>query len=157
MHFIQTWCSWLVVTKNWLESKYEKEPTMVEMSNCCFTQTFIALEFKTDAKERGDTSTLQRTGQSSERIWKQISWKGNLLIIRGNDAPFPKITFPGDLTRRRLDIPTGRQTYRAFKVKLILLVPNDQKTKNVIKFNQDFLFRHILNYIIFCWGEADFL
>jgi hypothetical protein len=34
--------------------------------------------------------------------------------------------------RRRLDIPTGRQTYRAFKVKLILLVPNDQKTKNVI-------------------------
>ena len=68
------------------------------------------------------------------------------------------ITFIGLLTRRyieqtpvnrrRLDIPTGRQTYRAFKVKLILLVPNDQKTKNVIKFNKDFLFQHILNYII---------
>jgi hypothetical protein len=28
---------------------------------------------------------------------------------------------------RRLDIPTGQQTYRAVKVKLILLVTNDQK------------------------------
>jgi hypothetical protein len=40
----------------------------------------------------------------------------------------------------RLDIPTGRQTYRAVTVKLILLLSNDQKTKNVIKFYQDFLF-----------------
>jgi hypothetical protein len=46
--------------------------------------------------------------------------------------------------RRRLDIPTGRQTYRAFKVKLIISVINDEKTKNVIKFNQNFLFKHIL-------------
>jgi hypothetical protein len=49
---------------------------------------------------------------------------------------------------RRLDIPTGRQTYRAFKVKLILLMPDDQKNKKCIKFNKDFLFKHILNYII---------
>jgi hypothetical protein len=58
---------------------------------------------------------------------------------------------------RRLDIPTGRQTYRAFKVKLILLVPDDQKTKKLIKFNKDFLFKHILNYIFLYWGKADFL
>ncbi len=45
----------------------------------------------------------------------------------------------------RLDIPTGRQTYRAFKVKLIISVINDEKTKKVIKFNQYFLFKHILN------------
>jgi hypothetical protein len=45
---------------------------------------------------------------------------------------------------RRLDIPTGRQTYRAVTVKLILLLSNDKKTKNVIKFYQDFLFQHIL-------------
>ncbi len=38
---------------------------------------------------------------------------------------------------RRLDIPTGQQTYRAVKVKLIVLVTNDQK-KNVIEFNKDF-------------------
>jgi hypothetical protein len=50
--------------------------------------------------------------------------------------------------RRRLDIPTVQQTYRAVKVKLILLVTNDQKTKNVIKSNKEFLFQHILNYII---------
>ncbi len=48
----------------------------------------------------------------------------------------------------------GRQTYRAFKVKLILLVPNDQKQ---IKFNKDFLFKRILNYITLYWGKADFL
>jgi hypothetical protein len=46
---------------------------------------------------------------------------------------------------RRLDIPTGRQTYRAFKVKLIISVINDEKTKNVITFSQYFLFKHILN------------
>ncbi len=33
-----------------------------------------------------------------------------------------------DYWGRRLDIPTGQQTYRALKVKLILLVTNDQKT-----------------------------
>jgi hypothetical protein len=49
---------------------------------------------------------------------------------------------------RRLVIPTGQRTCRAVKVKLILLVTNDQKTKNVIKLNKDFLFQHILNYII---------
>ncbi len=59
--------------------------------------------------------------------------------------------------RRQLDIPTGQRTYRAVKVKLILLVTNDQKTKNVIKFNKDFLFQHILNYIILYWGKEDFL
>jgi hypothetical protein len=47
-------------------------------------------------------------------------------------------------------ILTGRQTYRAVTVKLLLLLllSNDQKTKNVIKFYQDFLFQHILIYII---------
>jgi hypothetical protein len=50
--------------------------------------------------------------------------------------------------RRRLDIPTGRQTYRAVTVKLILLLSTDQKTKNVIKFYQDFLFQNILIYIL---------
>ncbi len=49
---------------------------------------------------------------------------------------------------RRLDIPMGQQTYRAVKVKRILLVTTDQKTKNVIKYNKDLLFQHILNYII---------
>ncbi len=38
---------------------------------------------------------------------------------------------------QQLDIPMSRQTYRAIKVKLILLLTNDQKTKNVIKFSQD--------------------
>jgi hypothetical protein len=33
----------------------------------------------------------------------------------------------------------------SFKVKLIISVINDEKTKNVIKFNQSFLFKHILN------------
>ncbi len=64
-----------------------------------------------------------------------------------------RILFSG----RRLDIHTGQQTYRALKVKLILLVTNDQKTKNVIKFNPDFLFQHILNYIILYWDKEDFL
>jgi hypothetical protein len=50
-----------------------------------------------------------------------------------------------DDSQRWLDIPTGRQTYRAFKVKLIISVINDEKTKNVITFNQYFLFKHILN------------
>ncbi len=36
-------------------------------------------------------------------------------------------------------------------------VTNNQKTKNVIKFNQDFLFEHILNYIILYWSKEDFL
>ncbi len=36
-------------------------------------------------------------------------------------------------------------------------MPDDQKTKNVNKFNKDFLFKHILNYIILHWGKADFL
>jgi hypothetical protein len=36
------------------------------------------------------------------------------------------------ICRRRLDIPTDLQTYRAVKVKLILLLTNDPKTKNVI-------------------------
>jgi hypothetical protein len=76
----------------------------------------------------------------------------------GRDFKFEKRTndhFEGNaekgilyLEGRRLDIPMGRQTYKAFKVKLIPLVTNDKKTKNVIKFNQDFLFKHILNYII---------
>ncbi len=57
----------------------------------------------------------------------------------------------------QLAIPTGRQTYRAVTVKLILLLSNDQKTKNVIKFYQDFLFQHILIYIILYWGKEDFL
>jgi hypothetical protein len=50
--------------------------------------------------------------------------------------------------RRWLDIPTGRQTYRAVKVKIILLLTKDQKTKNVIKFCQDFLLKHVSIYII---------
>ncbi len=49
---------------------------------------------------------------------------------------------------RRLDIPTGQQTYRAIKVKLMLLLTNDQKTKNEAKYNEDFLFKHILIHII---------
>ncbi len=49
---------------------------------------------------------------------------------------------------RRLYISTGQQTYRVIKVKLILLLTNDQKTKNALQFNQDFLFKHILVYII---------
>ncbi len=61
------------------------------------------------------------------------------------------------LNRRRLDIPTGWQTYRAVTVKLILLLSNDQKTKNVIKFYQDFLFQHILIYILLYWAKEDFL
>ncbi len=68
-----------------------------------------------------------------------------------------RITWTQAQRRRRLDIPTGQQTYRAVKVKLILLVTNDQKTKNVIKFNNDFLFQHIFNYIILYWGKEDFL
>ncbi len=50
--------------------------------------------------------------------------------------------------RRRLVIPTGRQTYRAIKSKLMLLLTNDQKTKNETKYNEDFLFKHILTQLI---------
>ncbi len=42
----------------------------------------------------------------------------------------------------------GRQTYRAIKVKLMLLLTNDQKTKNETKYNKDFLVKHILIHII---------
>ncbi len=73
----------------------------------------------------------------------------------------PEVRYPDNnqsiMVRRRLDIPTGQQTYRALKVKLILLVTNDQKTKNVIKFNQVFFFQHIFNYIILYWDKEDFL
>jgi hypothetical protein len=60
-------------------------------------------------------------------------------IARRNDnlSPAKKENGSGE-SRRRLDIPTGQKKYRALKVKLILLMTNDQKTKNVIKFNQDF-------------------
>jgi hypothetical protein len=36
----------------------------------------------------------------------------------------------------------------SIKVELILLLTNDQETKNLIKFNQDFLFKRIFVYII---------
>jgi hypothetical protein len=76
-----------------------------------------------------------------------------LLVL--TDPESLKVMDPRDPVRRRLD--TGWQTYRAIKVKLMLLLTNDQKTKNETKYNEDFLFRHILIYIILYWGKGDFL
>jgi hypothetical protein len=63
----------------------------------------------------------------------------------------------GPWSGRRLNIPTGQQTYRAIKVKLMLLLTNDQNTKNETKYNEDFLFKYILIHFILYWGKGDFL
>ncbi len=39
----------------------------------------------------------------------------------------------------------------------MLLLTNDQKTKNEAKYKEDFLFKHILIHIILYWGKRDFL
>jgi hypothetical protein len=60
-------------------------------------------------------------GNNSKRIrdmGEQGDWARRRGISQGEQ----------DYWGRRLDIPTGQQTYRALKVKLILLVTNDQKT-----------------------------
>ncbi len=84
---------------------------------------------------------FQTPGEICARIFFRVDNKKLPVLVNG----------------RRLDIPTGQQTYRAVKFKLILLVTNYQKTKKVIEFNKDFLFQHILNYIILYWGKDDFL
>jgi hypothetical protein len=38
----------------------------------------------------------------------------------------------------------------------MLLLTNDQKTKSETKFNEDFLFKHILIHIILYGGKGDF-
>ncbi len=62
----------------------------------------------------------------------------------------------GSTQWRRLAITPGQQTYRAIKAKLILLLTNDANTKNVTQFNKDFVFNHILIYIILYWDKKDF-
>jgi hypothetical protein len=39
----------------------------------------------------------------------------------------------------------------------MILLTSDEKTKNVIKYNEDFWFKHILIHIILYWGKGDFL
>ncbi len=87
----------------------------------------------------------------AEIVWPRISREGTAnnhfskLIAR----PLVAKALKNASRWRRLDIPTGQQTYRAIKVKLIILLTNNENTKNVIQLNKDFLFKHILIYIIF--------